>query len=141
MTFAPKLLLGISGLGVSGVVVEKIVFSGSKSSNPFTKGKSVKESMIVNKECRIHKLISSVGNGSFQAIEKEKLEEEIKNDKKGEYQNIKEVCERLAGKDIFVSNKWVNGVQTGWKYYEQDQMSAPYKDQFERYLNSLKSAS
>ncbi|AEW45345.1 hypothetical protein MHC_02405 [Mycoplasma haemocanis str. Illinois] len=130
MSFTAKLLFCGVGLGATGtgLCVEKIVSSKSKNSNFSTKNKFTK--MVVNKECRIHKLISSSGNGSFQAIEKEKLEEEIKQAQKGDYQQIKEVCEKLGGKDIFVSNKG----QSGWKYYESDQQSS----QFKNYLNGLK---
>ncbi|AEG72976.1 hypothetical protein MHF_0706 [Mycoplasma haemofelis Ohio2] len=136
MALPAKLLLGGIGLGAAGTGfgIEKLAFSGSKNTVSSTRSKSTTESITVKRECRIHKLITSQGEGSFQRIEKDELEREIERDKKGEFQGIKEACDRLGGKDIFVSNK----SKTGWKYYQNDQTDNQYKPKFEKYLRGLK---
>ncbi|AEG72971.1 hypothetical protein MHF_0701 [Mycoplasma haemofelis Ohio2] len=133
MAFPVKLLLGGIGLGTigTGLGIEKLVSSGSKNTNLLTKGTSSRESIVVKKECRIHKLMKLL-EGSFQRVEKEDLEREMKNVE--EYKNIKKVCEGLGGKDIFISNK----EQKGWKYHPEDQQASDYKTKFENYLRGLK---
>ncbi|AEW45346.1 hypothetical protein MHC_02410 [Mycoplasma haemocanis str. Illinois] len=119
-------------------LLPKAVFGGSifagtsvgAGSVALTSSKSIFTKSTVKKGCRIHKLISS-GDGIFEKIEQEDLEQEILSLRQGNFfKQIKSACERVGNKDIFISNK----DSAGWQYYENDQNNSELKGKFEKYL-------
>ncbi|CBY92576.1 hypothetical protein HF1_05680 [Mycoplasma haemofelis str. Langford 1] len=131
ITWIPKAVLGGSVFAGTSVGVGSVMLTSPKSGNYKT---------TTRKGCRIHKLMSSSA-GTFERIEEDELEQEILGLKQGNYfKQIKDSCDKLKDKDIFVSNK----DNTGWKYYEEDQTktngtgNVNFKQIFENYLNGLK---
>ncbi|AEG72954.1 hypothetical protein MHF_0684 [Mycoplasma haemofelis Ohio2] len=88
-----------------------------------------KQVIPVKPECKLYKL-KSESTGEFIATTKEELKKEAKA---ADYKGIEDACEKAAGKEIFVSNKY----KSGWKYYDADQKRTDLKNKFSSYLQKI----
>ncbi|AEW45265.1 hypothetical protein MHC_01995 [Mycoplasma haemocanis str. Illinois] len=131
MSFAPKLLMGGIALGGTSVGLGIEALTSSNSNKISSKGQSKEKTVAVNKDCRLHLLVS-IGNGEFKLVTKDEMKDWIKKNG-GNLESIEKACSENAGKDIFVSNKG------GWDYRKNDQEDVTHKEKFGQYLNKLNS--
>ncbi|AEG72969.1 hypothetical protein MHF_0699 [Mycoplasma haemofelis Ohio2] len=133
MTFAPKLLLGgvaLAGTGV-GFGIETLTASKSDNAGLATKNASKESYITVNRECRLHELVS-INNGQFKLTTKDEIRKQMGQG--GDFGSIEAACLANAGKDIFVSKR-----ENKWGYHQQDQDSQQHQEKFKKYLEGLNS--